>query len=137
MNDLDKSISRCQVFSGKMNMMGNSIDLVISPIVEKIGYNLMGKPLGPKIGAFKKNRTRLIPNYSGDFDLLTAKLDRFNVSWNATKHGTMVGSAKHLTFLKNGTIIVFDPKKIAEIKEEFTEIMSGIIEIWNTLKEAK
>jgi hypothetical protein len=49
----------------------------------------------------------------------------------------MVGGAPFITFLKNGTFFVFDPIRIAELDEEFKEIMSGISKIWNNLSEAK
>lgn len=131
--NFNENIIGCQVFSGRMNMMANSIDLLISAILEKLGHNLNRKPLGPKIGLFRKSEPILSSKYSGEFDLLIDRLDRFNANWNATKHGMMVGGTSFVTFQKNGLSFIFDPKKIAEIDREFTETIANLTEIWNMM----
>jgi hypothetical protein len=60
-----ENVIRCQIFSGKMNMMANSIDLLVSVILEKLGLNSNRKPLGPKVGGtscitFRKNGSLFI-----------------------------------------------------------------------------
>lgn len=134
-NDFNKYMVNCQNFSGKMNVMANSIDLIISFILEDLGYELGRKTLGAKINLFEKKESQLLSSYSGDLNLLIAKLNRFNKNWNVTKHGMVVGGSRYITFSKDGTLFEFNPNTIIEIDEEFTEIMKGINEIFNGLKK--
>lgn len=125
--------NRAITFSGKMNGMGSSIDLLISFILEKLGCDLRKKPLGNKINQFAKCRPRIYTKYSGEFNHLIDKMKRFNENWNITKHGIIGGGTQNLTFYKDGIIYEFDQKKIIEIDWEFSEVMKGLTEIWNRM----
>lgn len=131
--NFEEYLVECQFFSGRMDVLANNIDLLISVILEKLGHKLNKKPLGPKIGLFKKSEPILSSKYSGEFNLLIDKLDRFNANWNATKHGMIVGGTPCITFQKDGSFFTFDPKKIVEIDSEFTETMANLTEIWNRM----
>ncbi len=133
--EFDKYIMMCTIFSGKMNTMANSIDLVIKVILENLRQDFKERDmLGRKIKLFKQNKDKISPVYSGDFDELVKKIERFNGNWNVTKHGMIVGNMNpYPTFEKDGAIYGFDPQTIRGIDSEFSEIMSSISIISNKL----
>jgi len=116
------------IFQGKMNAMANSIELILEVIFEKIGIAPI-KMLGSKISKFEKCKPTLVGKYTGNFDGLVSKLEKFNEDWKIMKHGMIVGGQQDLTIHKNNKFHKFDKKKQVEIEQEFTQIMEGLIEI--------
>lgn len=119
-------------YMGKMNIMANSIDLVIGVIFEKTQKRPI-KMLGSKIIEFEKSKQILEHLYSGDFDEFVRKLERFNKNWVVTKHGMLVGGTQNMTIYKDERMYIFDQRKQKEIDDEFTQIMSGLAEIKNKI----
>ena len=117
-------------FQGKMNIMANSIDLLLGFTLEHIGVK-PPRMLGSKIGKFIESNNKASLKYSGDMSNLMDKLKRFNNHWNITKHGMITGGYESLTFHKNGKYHTFDKTKQNEIKLEFSDIMSELTEIYN------
>lgn len=116
------------IFQGKMNGLANSIELMLEVIFEKIGIAPL-KMLGSKISKFEGCKPSLASRYTGDFDVLVEKLKKFNENWKITKHGMIVSGQQNLTIHKDGRLYIFEQRKQAEIEQEFTQIMNGLIEI--------
>ncbi|MBA7617956.1 hypothetical protein ES703_25274 [subsurface metagenome] len=121
-------------FQGNMNLMANSIDLLLGFTLENIGIK-PPRMLGNKINKFNESKNKVSLKYTGDTSNLIDKLRRFNNHWNITKHGMIAGGYDKLTFRKDGKFHTFNKAKQDEIKLEFSEIMSELTEIHNaTLK---
>jgi hypothetical protein len=117
------------LFQGKMNQCASSIEIVLDDIFEKSGIR-PPKMLGCKISKLRESRS-YFSAYSGNFDDLLKKLEKFNSNWVISKHGMVVGgeNIKNITLFKDGSFHVFDKKKIEEIQHEFTQIQTVLIEI--------
>jgi hypothetical protein len=100
--DLVEYLKQIVTFRGNMDMMGNSIEVILNKILSKIDI-VLELTLGRKI------------------DDLIQKLRRFNENWKITKHGiTLMGETiSEMTFFKDDGIYIFDKKEIDEIKHEF------------------
>ena len=121
-------------FQGTMNMMANSIDLLLGFTFENVGIR-PPRMLGSKINKFIESNNEVSIKYSGDTSHLIDKLRRFNNHWNIIKHGMIVGGLENLTFRKDDKFHTFDKAKQDEIKSEFSEIMRELTIIHNaTLK---
>jgi len=127
-------MNNAMIFQGKMNLMANSIDLLLGFILENIKLK-PPKMLGTKISEFKGNMAILSLRYSGDFSELVQDLRKFNEHWITTKHGMVVGGQEinDLTFHKDGKFHIFNKKTQNEIDSEFTQTMQNITEIHNSL----
>jgi hypothetical protein len=91
--EVEKYLSEIYIFQGQMNGMANSIDLLLQVIFERIGTDIP-KMLGRKISKFKNCKSTILVKYTGDFDELIKKLERFNEYWNISKHGMVVLGVK-------------------------------------------
>jgi hypothetical protein len=128
--EANRYISSSCIFQGEMNMMANSIDLLLGFIFElkKIESTAM---LGPKIEVFKKNGNVWSQKYTGDLKKLVQKLKAFNKNWIITKHGTIVLGKPNLTFRKDDKFFEFSQSHQEEIKHEFSLIMRELTQIHN------
>jgi len=77
-NEFEKYIQNMCIFQGKMNLLANSIDLLLGVILEKSGMKTP-KMLGSKIKEFKNLQSDLENCYNSDFVELTNKLDRSHI----------------------------------------------------------
>ena len=127
-SEFNAHISNMTFFKGEMNDLANSIEIVLNLIFKNMGYK-NPKMLGAKIRQFKDYKSTISIRYSGDFDELVDKLNKFNQNWIITKHGMTVGGMKEPTICKDGIFYVFDEKKRLEISQDFSQIMKDIIEI--------
>lgn len=130
--EFNEYLSSISMFIGGMTQKANSIELMLKDIFEKKEIR-NSRMLGSKIYEFKKRKSTLSDNYTGDFDILVDKLIRFNENWNITKHGMVVGGTQNFTIHKDGAFHIFDQSKVNEINNEFTQIMKALIKISNGL----
>ncbi len=131
-NNRQSSFDKSQdvaLFQGMMNRCASSIEIVLDGIFEKSGIRAP-KMLGGKISKLRESRS-CFGAYSGDLDGLLKKLEKFNSNWVICKHGMMVcgENMKDITFFKDGSLHVFDRKRIEEIQHEFTQIQTVLVEI--------
>ncbi len=128
--NFDKYMQDSFKFQGLMNGMANSIELMLEVILERNKAKCKdGITLGTKIGLLEKQKDFIKPRFSGDFDLLIGKIRTFNKNWTITKHGMVVAGLTELTFHKNNQFHSFSDETQSKIKNEFSEIMSNLIEI--------
>lgn len=120
-------------YLGKMNIMANSIDLVIGVIFEKTSKKTY-KNVRKQNYWIWKTKQILEHLYTGDFDEFVRKLERFNKNWVVTKHGILVGGTQKITIYKDERMYIFDQRKQEEIDDEFTQIMSWLSEITNKIQ---
>ena len=128
--EFDTYLTRMEMFRGRMDDLANSIELMLTIILEGTRIKLGKKEmLGSKIGKFEKSQETLNSKHTGDFGELMEKLNEFNENWVITKHGMTSGGQKDLTIYKDGKFHIFDQRKQDEIVREFTKIMGALIEI--------
>src|SRR4030043_28610 len=88
-SSFDKYSQDVALFQGKMNQFASSIEIVLDGIFEKSRIR-PPKMLGCKISKLRENRS-CFSAYSGNFDDLLKKLEKFNSNWVISKHGMIVG----------------------------------------------
>jgi hypothetical protein len=131
-NEVDAYLICSMVFPGKINVMANSIELLLDVILEKAGVSANPRAtLGAKINAFQK--AAILKESKGDWNVeeIVIKLKDFNKSWNITKHGMIVCGTSDLTFYKDKGKYVFDKNKLDVIDREFSEVMATLTQITN------
>jgi hypothetical protein len=133
-NEFEKYILRSNIFRGSVDLMANSIELILGSILGELKVELKTRiMLGTKIKKLAQCKNVITQINAPDFDKLTGKLIEFNNIWIITKHGMVVGGSEELTFYKDGKISIFDSNKQMEIRNEFTEIMTELTKIHRNL----
>lgn len=119
-------------FSGNLNMMANSIELLLDGIFENLKINIP-QLLGNKIKRLVKNKV-LIDYDLGNLNNLIRNLNEFNEVWVIFKHGTLVGGVKELTIHKNNNFFIFNNVKLSKICDKFSETIAILSIIFNRTK---
>ena len=126
--DFERELDRTNQYIGRMNVLANSIDLMLDVILEKLNIP-PPKMLGRKINTFEKCEQLLERDYNENIDNLVSKLNKFNETWIITKHGMVIGGSEYITIYKDGYNHIFDPKKQSQIDQEFSTIMADLVRI--------
>lgn len=125
LENFDEKLKMMWCFKGKMNDLGNSIDLLLSDILDRLNIK-PGKMLGEKINKLKPQKPLLqnlgVPNIDELFD----KLDKFNQYWIIAKHGTSAWNGQSFNIHKDGKDHIFDNKKQKEIDRGFFKIKNDL-----------
>ena len=130
--NFDLYLKRMSDFQGKMNMMANSIELLLNVIVERL-------KLEPKLSIREKlkllrcNLSKLPELNELNYQKLFSDIIAFNKIWNISKHGMVVGGSEILTLNKNNTFHQFTNERINEINNNFSYIIKRLTLINNTL----
>jgi len=126
--ELEEYLKQVVILRGNMDMMGNSIEILLNGTLDKIGIR-PELTFGRKTEQLKENKLILI-KYITTFDDLVQNLRRFNENWIITKHGiTVMGTTKDITLFKDDGLYIFDKNEIKEINQEFNQIQKVLIKI--------
>ena len=126
LENFDEKLKMMWCFKGKMNDLGNNIDLLLTDILDRLNIKA-GKLLGKKIEKLKNKKPLLqklgmVPNIDELFD----KLDKFNKNWIIAKHGTSAWNGQSFNIHKDGIDHIFDNEKQKEIDRDFFKIMNDL-----------
>lgn len=136
-HEFNKYLNDAMIFQGQMTVMANSIELLMDCMLNRVTDDQVQKSkkpatFGAKVNRFQKAKALITDKNDEPFDKLVKKLRALNRNWNITKHGMIVGGKQDLTFFKDSEFHTFTQPEMAEIKSDFTEIMSELTQIWNS-----
>jgi len=131
---LEAYLRELAIFQGTLNMMANSIALLLETIIENLELpksrhiSQMVSTLENKL----EHNIELLPQECvDDYQTLFGQIREFNGIWNIAKHGMPVGGREVFTIHKDGEFHEFPPDRVKEIEGGFTDIMAALTKVVN------
>lgn len=118
------------MFQGNLNIMANSIALLLDTIIENLDLPKR-RHISQMVSKLEGNIEFLPQGCVDDYQTLFGQIKEFNGIWNIAKHGMPVGGREVFTIHKDGEFHEFPPGRIKEIESGFTGIMAALTKVVN------
>jgi len=119
------------MFQGQLNMMANSIALLLETIIENLKLPKKKRRHIWEMVSILEGNIDLPQECVDDYQTLFGQIKEFNGIWNIAKHGMPVGGREVFTIHKDGEFHEFPPGRIEEIESGFTGIMAALTKVVN------
>jgi len=129
-SSLEAYLRGLAIFQGKLNMMANSIALLLETIIENLELPKR-RHISQMVSTLEDNIKRLPQECVDDYQALFGQIKEFNRVWNIAKHGMPVGGRRVFTIHKDGKLYEFPPDRVKEIESGFTDIMAALTRVVN------